>query len=347
MFWKQITFLLVLFHVSTTKNLVENGDIWSGESVFINRLTENVEGSGEEEFVPTTVAPAFKQDSSIKGIPTVFPKLPKAPSTISRSNTREYRRKQATKSEYATLGNHRQTFVGSVLDFLGFRAPEIEQKPQSQLDDTLMRLFYDNSRDYRPVQPTQQLSRANPVAFQCANGIEAAQSFNITKFMGQWYQVMYSDNNANLNHCRMMSYRLLNLIDFDRTYIGSTFETLEYSTDGTPFSPPQMHSGFGMVNQPGEIYFRTSRGNFNVNIIHTGPENVFEFYQYVILAVDCYYPIYVFARDPMVFQQRYEQQVIQVMKNKQLINDFSRALNFVKTVDFTTCLIPPNFFSPN
>lgn len=165
--------------------------------------------------------------------------------------------------QYATLENQRQTFVGSVLDFLGFRAPEIDQKPQSQLDDTLLKLFYDNSQDYHPVRQTQSLTKTNPVVFQCAYGIEAAQNFNISKFMGQWYQVMYSDNTAYLNHCRMMSYRLLNLIDFDRTYIGSTFEALEYSTDGTPFSPPQMHSGFGMINQPGEIYFRSSRGNFN------------------------------------------------------------------------------------
>ena len=175
------------------------------------------------------------------------------------TSIREYRRKQATQSEYATSTN-RETFVDSVLDFLGFRAPQFQGVSREQQDNTLMRVLYNNAR--APAQQGQKsFMRISSTPYQCANGIEAAKTFNITKFMGQWYQVMYSASNSNNNNCRMMSYRLLNLIEVDH-YIGSTFETLEYYTDEQSSSIPQMYSGFGMVNQPGELFYRSPRDNF-------------------------------------------------------------------------------------
>ncbi|KAE9553149.1 hypothetical protein FO519_003628 [Halicephalobus sp. NKZ332] len=310
----------------------------------MDKLTEDVEGSGEEVVFPTstsTVKPTEK-DSSIHGIPNVFLRLPKAPVVNPKlTPIREYRRKQATLSEYATISN-RQTFVDSVLDFLGFRSPQFENTPQEELSDTLMKVLYNNARD--PIQKGEKpLVKVTSNAYQCANGIEVAKTFNVTKFMGQWYQVMYSASNSNKN-CRMMSYRLLNLIDVDY-HVGSTFETLEYFTEEKSHSIPQMYSGFGMVNQPGELFYRSPHDNFIMNVVYTGPENSSGYYQYVILAVDCYYPLYVLARDPMVFQQRFESQALQVLRNKQLINDFSRALNFMKSVDFSSCQIPPSFFT--
>lgn len=82
-----------------------------------------------------------------------------------------------------------------------------------------------------------------------------------------------------------------------------------------------------------------------VHIIHTGPINAKGEYDYVILSTNCNYPIYVFARDPIVYRQRYEAIVTQLLEQKGILNGFSKLLNIVSAVDTSTCTFPPNLFN--
>ena len=49
------------------------------------------------------------------------------------------------------------------------------------------------------------------------------------------------------------------------------------------------------------IYRRAIR--FSVHVIHVGPISTNNEYEYAVMSTNCNYPIYVFARDPVVFKQ--------------------------------------------
>lgn len=51
------------------------------------------------------------------------------------------------------------------------------------------------------------------------------------------------------------------------------------------------------------------------------------------MSTNCNYPIYVFARDPIVYRQRYEAIVTQFLEQRGIINGFSKLLNVVAPVD--------------
>lgn len=51
------------------------------------------------------------------------------------------------------------------------------------------------------------------------------------------------------------------------------------------------------------------------------------------MSTNCNYPIYVFARDPIVYRQRYETIVTQLLEQRGIINGFSKLLNVVAPVD--------------
>uniref|UniRef100_A0A915DUR4 Uncharacterized protein n=1 Tax=Ditylenchus dipsaci TaxID=166011 RepID=A0A915DUR4_9BILA len=55
--------------------------------------------------------------------------------------------------------------------------------------------------------------------------------------------------------------------------------------------------------------------------------------------------IYVFARDPIVYKQRYEAAVNQILEQKGIVNGFSKLLNIVAPVDASTCTFPPSLFN--
>lgn len=40
-----------------------------------------------------------------------------------------------------------------------------------------------------------------------------------------------------------------------------------------------------------------------VHVLHTGPVNSNDEYDYVVMSTNCNYPIYVFARDPVAYKQ--------------------------------------------
>lgn len=104
------------------------------------------------------------------------------------------------------------------------------------------------------------------------------------------------------------------------TGIGSIFEIFEYTSDGTPYSKPKITSGYAILKQMGELIFRTTAHQEDVNgklrplrtltkrtivvhVVATGPLNANGEYDFAILTTNCNYPVYVFARDPVVYKQ--------------------------------------------
>uniref|UniRef100_A0A1I7WWX3 IgGFc_binding domain-containing protein n=1 Tax=Heterorhabditis bacteriophora TaxID=37862 RepID=A0A1I7WWX3_HETBA len=168
---------------------------------------------------------------------------------------------------------------------------------------------------------------------------------------------------------------------------GSIFEIFEYTTDGTPYGKPKITSGYAMIKSPGELIYRTTSNQEDVNgqlcfstyhirnvficettqlnsnlikitaycneclylssvhVVHLGPLNSNNEYEYVVMSTNCNFPLYVFARDPVTYKQRYETEVNGVLDKKGLVNGISRLLNIVAPVDNTMCTFPPSLFN--
>ncbi|VDK65875.1 unnamed protein product [Onchocerca ochengi] len=185
------------------------------------------------------------------------------------------------------------------------------------------------------TQPSSPLCNPKPIPIE---------KFDVDAFMGQWYQVMYSPPLAT-GPCSMVAYK--KLADVNNGGVGTIFEVFEYTTDGTPYVKPRISSGYAIVKQAGELIYRTTsyQDDVNVHIIHAGPLNEAGQYTFTILSTNCNYPLYVFARDPVVYKQRYETTVNQILEQKGLINGFSRLLNIVAPVDNSVCTFPPSLFN--
>uniref|UniRef100_A0A915LKL8 Lipocalin domain-containing protein n=1 Tax=Meloidogyne javanica TaxID=6303 RepID=A0A915LKL8_MELJA len=174
------------------------------------------------------------------------------------------------------------------------------------------------------VQPSSPLCSPKPVV---------VQDFLLDALMGQWYQVVYSPLVAQ-SGCSVVSYRKIS--DVNGGGIGSIFEVFEYSTDGTPYSKPKINSGYGILKQQGELIFRTTahQEDVDIHVIFVGPLNAKGQYEFVVLSSNCNYPLY-----------RYETAVMQMLEQKGVINGFSKLLNTVTPVDASTCMFPPNLFA--
>ncbi|KHN88480.1 hypothetical protein Tcan_06411 [Toxocara canis] len=185
------------------------------------------------------------------------------------------------------------------------------------------------------TQPSSPLCNPKPVP---------VDEFDVDAFMGQWYQVMYSPPLSS-GPCSMVAYK--KLADVNDGGVGTIFEIFEYTTDGTPYTRPRISSGYAILKQAGELIYRTTsyQEDVNVHVIHVGPVDTNGEYSFAIMSTNCNYPLYVFARDPVVYKQRYEAMVNQILEQKGLINGFSRLLNIVSAVDNTICTFPPSLFS--
>uniref|UniRef100_A0A7E4ZXU9 Lipocln_cytosolic_FA-bd_dom domain-containing protein n=1 Tax=Panagrellus redivivus TaxID=6233 RepID=A0A7E4ZXU9_PANRE len=309
--------------------------IRSGRSIQ-NSFDQEGEGSGEEPVPQVTTTTV----SSVKGIPYFNPKFAKW-SQYNMPGEKFYRRKQTPITDYNSEKSSRKSFLGNVLSMLGFNLDDapVLQNPEK----TIMQVLYNTTKAIAAPRQETRYSPVNRIIQNtCAPSIEASRTFRIAAFMGQWYQVMSTVQQGEYNTCRMLNYRMLNSQADD---IGATFETVEYNSYPGSTGAPQMVSGFGRQNAiKGEIRFNSLLEDTLVNVLHTGPVNSAGYYQYVILGADCYYPIRVYARDPTTFKTKYQTEVFRILGKKGLINDISRALNFMKIADFSTCALPRNFF---
>ncbi|VDN51804.1 unnamed protein product [Dracunculus medinensis] len=185
------------------------------------------------------------------------------------------------------------------------------------------------------TQPSSPLCNPKPIP---------VSDFNIDAFMGQWYQVMYSPPLAS-GPCSMVAYK--KLADVNNGGAGTIFEIFEYTSDGTPYVKPRISSGYAILKQSGELIYRTTsnQDDVNVHVIYVGPLNSNGEYSFTILSTNCNYPIYVFARDPVVYRQRHETTVNQILEEMGLVNGFSRLFNIIAPVDNSICSFPPSLFN--
>lgn len=66
--------------------------------------------------------------------------------------------------------------------------------------------------------------------------------------------------------CSVVSYKKLS--DVNHGGSGSIFEVFEYTTDGMPYTRPKITSGYAILRHPGELIFRTTANQDDVNGIH-------------------------------------------------------------------------------
>ncbi|ETN68983.1 hypothetical protein NECAME_01093 [Necator americanus] len=132
-----------------------------------------------------------------------------------------------------------------------------------------------------------------------------------------------------------------------QSFMGQWYQIFEYTTDGTPYGKPKISSGYAMIKSPGELIYRTTSNqeDVNVHVLYLGPLNSNNEYEYVIMSTNCNFPLYVFARDPVVYKQRYESDVNAVLERKGLVNGISRLLNIVAPVESSLCTFPPSLFN--
>ncbi|CAD6193027.1 unnamed protein product [Caenorhabditis auriculariae] len=184
------------------------------------------------------------------------------------------------------------------------------------------------------IQPSSPLCTSKPEPVE----------FNLESFMGQWYQVVYSPP-LSTGPCSMVAYKKLS--DVGNGGVGSIFEVFQYTTDGTPYGKPVISSGYSIVKSPGELIYRTTNNqdDVTVHVLHVGPLNDNNQYEYAIMSTNCNFPLYVFARDAVTYKQKYETEVTEILETKGLVNGFSRILNIVAPVDNSMCVFPPSLFN--
>ncbi|CAI4232140.1 unnamed protein product [Auanema sp. JU1783] len=184
------------------------------------------------------------------------------------------------------------------------------------------------------IQPSSPLCTSKPEPVD----------FVLDSMMGQWYQVVYSPPLSS-GPCSMVGYKKLSSVNDGG--VGSIFEIFEYTTDGSQYAKPKISSGYAIIKSPGELIFRTTNNQDDVlvHVVHIGPVNSANEYEYVVMSTNCNYPIYVFARDPITYKQKYEDRVNRYLESANLVNGISRLFNIVAPVETSMCSFPPSLFN--
>ncbi|KAH7705995.1 CRE-LPR-5 protein [Aphelenchoides avenae] len=330
---------------------------------------EEIEGSGQES--------ATTKHSSIAGIPTVMPNIPKVPVDVQKAlklkakakftdprpavpdggfePPAEIRRhpgfyqRTAEQFQYDSKPAHKQGLVSSMLEYMGMRDHPLAREP-AKLDTILTDMVLDSVKN---LTGSQVVANAPMTALErfvsqsntplCHFQPQSVEQFNVAAFMGQWYQVMHSPLMSS-SACSMMNYDMLSL-DRSPHNVGSVFQTVELSTNGAVNADPTFASGYAMVAGPGHlVYHKLNQAELDVRVIALGETDRSGRYQYAVLAVNCNYPLYVIARDPEVFRQRYSAEVQRLLEEKGLVNSVSRFLNIITPIHPALCAFPKNIF---
>ncbi|KAL1243321.1 Elongation factor [Trichinella spiralis] len=178
----------------------------------------------------------------------------------------------------------------------------------------------------------------------CQPQPETVQTFDIDKFTGKWYQVVYSPPLSS-GPCSMITYQ--KVADVGKGNSGTIFDTFEYTTGASNQMKPKIASGYGIVKGPGQLVYRTSNSpnDIRVHIIKTGPLNSRGQYEYVVMTVTCNYPLHVLARDPVQYKIKYEAEVNEFLEKKKLVAGWTKVLNLIAPVDYNFCTFPPTLFN--
>ncbi|KAL3093169.1 hypothetical protein niasHT_022619 [Heterodera trifolii] len=282
--------------------------------------------------------------------------------------------------QYGDKPSYQQGVVSSLLQFMGINNP----KASTELDQVLTEWIMDHSSRHVTKQEKKSYGEEStytriqkflnsPLAPLCSVG-ETMNNFELDSLMGQWFEVMHSPLMSS-SMCTMFSYEMLSRSSSTEG-VGSVFQTLQFTSPkgnrttprdgfgnwhesiGTMPMPmqqqPLLSSGYALMPRPGQIVFRRSNTpeEVNVRVIDASygdgiPSSAFRRgrrYEYAILGINCNYPLFVIAREPYTFKQKYERHVMETLEKKGLINAFSRLLNIVTGIDPAQCQLPAHLF---
>uniref|UniRef100_A0A914I8I4 Uncharacterized protein n=1 Tax=Globodera rostochiensis TaxID=31243 RepID=A0A914I8I4_GLORO len=278
--------------------------------------------------------------------------------------------------QYGAKPSYQQGMVSSLLQFLGINNPPAS----TELDKVLTEWIMDHSprhvtkhekKSYGGESSYVRMQKflSSPLTPLCTTQTEAMNGFELDSLMGQWFEVMHSSLMSS-SMCSMFFYEMLSRSSSPEG-VGSVFQTLQYSspkrhtstnpTNGfrwgesvgtVPFSTvqqPVLSSGYAIALRPGQIVFRPSKSpeEVNVRIIAAAYGEAVPWgrqYEYAILGINCNYPLFVIARDPYTFKQKYESVVMETLERNGLTDHFSHLLDIVTGIDPAQCQLPTHFF---
>jgi lipocalin len=167
-----------------------------------------------------------------------------------------------------------------------------------------------------------------------------AADIEVDRMMGRWFQVINSPHVIR-EACTVSHFGALT----NNTY-SATFTILKFYREGNPNGPPRFSLGYGFkVGDSGEFVIHNSNSADAEPfwVIKTGPLNEYNQYDYAIISNWVKFPVFVIARDPTRFQEKYMRDVLQFLEQNNYINLLTKAFNMIAPVDYSQCQYTPTF----
>ncbi|XP_003377952.1 conserved hypothetical protein [Trichinella spiralis] len=204
------------------------------------------------------------------------------------------------------------------------------------------------------MQKTNVTSLIKPDALQnMADNITDAlvpemPNLNLAQFMGRWFEGINSpratEDRCIVHHCKFalhLQYRKIisivivgGLTENGKT---ATFTALKIYREGSDFGQVRYSIGYAFRGgrQPGMLQMHT------IWVYKVGPVSEDSLgnrgYDYAIVSNWIRYPVAVLVRDPDVFKEKYEDEVLKWLEEKNFINGLVRAFNLVQPVNYDNC----------
>ncbi|KAL3998786.1 hypothetical protein ACH3XW_16465 [Acanthocheilonema viteae] len=186
---------------------------------------------------------------------------------------------------------------------------------------------------------TEQLSNllrsldANDIANNLYNSLYmAVGDINVTKLMGKWFVVVDTPS-IHHEYCPIFYFELL-----DKTPYTAIFTVRQYSRNTEKI---KILEGYGrkMGTDPAELLINIGHpaDPCPYSIARSGPINVNEQYDYIILIQPLKYPIMVLARDPVDFDNKYKEEVKIFLENQHFWHSAFSLKNTTLFLNTTDC----------
>ncbi|KAL1227432.1 Glycine--tRNA ligase beta subunit [Trichinella pseudospiralis] len=195
------------------------------------------------------------------------------------------------------------------------------------------------------MQKTNVTSLIKPDALQnMADNITDAlipemPNLNLAQFMGRWFEGI---NSPRATEDRCIVHHFGGLTENGKT---ATFTALKIYREGSDFGQVRYSIGYAFRGgrQPGMLQMHTSESSDPLPfwVYKVGPVSEDSLgnrgYDYAIVSNWIRYPIAVLVRDPDVFKEKYEDEVLKWLEEKNFINGLVRAFNLVQPVNYDNC----------
>ncbi|KAL1243283.1 Deoxyguanosinetriphosphate triphosphohydrolase-like protein [Trichinella spiralis] len=195
------------------------------------------------------------------------------------------------------------------------------------------------------MQKTNVTSLIKPDALQnMADNITDAlvpemPNLNLAQFMGRWFEGI---NSPRATEDRCIVHHFGGLTENGKT---ATFTALKIYREGSDFGQVRYSIGYAFRGgrQPGMLQMHTSESSDPLPfwVYKVGPVSEDSLgnrgYDYAIVSNWIRYPVAVLVRDPDVFKEKYEDEVLKWLEEKNFINGLVRAFNLVQPVNYDNC----------